>query len=249
MYKKVLDRYLRWITENYDTENPKIQEKIEHTNAVLKVATYIATKEKLSAENILIAQVTAIVHDCARFMQIKLYDSFQDTPEFNHAIKGAKMLRNGLLEQFFPETREFDDIIITAVELHSSLDLPDDLWPRVLKHCHLLRDADRVDLYNMCIRKFDILFWYELGEPNLSPKVKRLFQQKKPIAFSDLKGQLDLLALRLGFISQLKTKSARSYVKKKNFINRLVDKFEKRRPFFNREDVEWVRATALTFLE
>lgn len=249
MYKKVLDRYLRWITENYDTENPKIQEKIEHTNAVLKVATYIATKEKLSAEDILIAQVTAIVHDCARFMQIELYDSFRDSPEFNHATKGAKMLRNGLLEQFFPETREFDDIIITAVELHSSLDLPDDLWPRVLKHCNLLRDADKLDLYNMCIRRFDILFWGELGEPNLSPIVKTLFEQRKPISFSALKGQLDLLALRIGFICHLKNKSALSYVKKKNFVNRLIDKFAKKRPFYNQEDVEWIRTTALTFFE
>lgn len=249
MYRKVLDRYLRWITQNYNTENPKIEEKIEHTNAVLKVATFIATKEKLSAENILIAQITAIVHDCGRFMQIELYDSFEDTPEFNHAIKGAEMLRNGLLEYFLPETREFDNIIITAVELHSSLDLPDGLCPMVLNHCNLLRDADRVDLYNMCIRRFDILFWYELGEPKLSSKVKMLFEQRKPIPYFELRGQLDLLALRLGFICHFKTNAAKLYVKQKNFVNRLVNKFVKHRPFYNKEDIEWVRVTALTFLE
>lgn len=249
MYKKVLSRFENWVMTNYDMNHPKILEKYEHTQQVLEVAEFIAIEGKLSEEDLFIARVAAILHDCARFPQIKLYDSFMDTAEFNHSIEGAKMLRNGLLKEMLPETRKYDDIIITAVELHGALSLPDDLDEQTEMQCSLLRDADRTNLFPVCIWRFDMLFWFDQGGPNLSPKVRDLYVNHKPIAFTDLTNQLDMLALRFGLINQYKSTAALEYIKQQDYVNILTDLFLEKRPFYNKEDVEFVRRTALGFLE
>ena len=246
MHNDVLRRFEDWIESNFDMTNAKIKEKHEHTHAVLNTAAFIAKESNLSLEDLSLAQIIAILHDCARFPQIVMYDSFQDTENFNHSIEGAKMLRDGLLAQMLPETREFDSIIITAVELHGALSLPEDLDARTLMHCNIIRDADRTDLYNMCIEKFEILFWAKVS---LSPKVKELFEQRKPIPFPEIKNDLDLLALRFGLINQYKSQSALGYIKEQDYINRLTDLFLKERPQYNKTEVEWVRNTALSFIE
>lgn len=244
----VWERFQNWIKSNYDMTNPKIQEKHEHTASVLAVATAIAEKENLSEEDRFIAQVTAILHDCARFEQIKVYDTFKDSPEFDHAKEGAKMLENGLLKEMLPEIRRFDDIIITAVKCHSLLTVPE-FEPRTAMHCDIIRDADRTDLYNVCIKSFDVLFWFESDIHDISPKVKELFESRQPIPFSELKSNLDLLTLRFGLITQYKFTSALAYIKEQNYINRIADLFIEKLPLYNKDDVNWVRKTALAFLE
>lgn len=242
----ILERFENWISSNFDISNPKIAEKHEHTHSVLNTATYLAKEAQFSNEDLFLAQTIAILHDCARFPQIKRFDTFQDTDIFNHSLEGAKMLRNGLLQQMLPQTREFDDIIITAIELHGALSLPTNLDSRTLMHCNLIRDADRTDLYEMCINKFEILFWAEV---RLSLKVRDLFQKRTPIPWSEIRNDLDLLALRFGLLNQFNSKQALSNIKNRNYVNRLCDLFLRERPMYNKEDVEWVRETALSFLE
>lgn len=248
MYKRVLKRFTNWINANYDSENELVQEKLEHTYAVLDVATKIASNENLSQEDILIAQIIAILHDCGRFPQIELFGSFKDTDEFNHAVEGARLLEIGLLKEMLPEIRQYDDIIITAVKVHGALELPK-LNGRTLLHSKIIRDADRTDLYNMCIQKFDVLFWNELGEPHITPKVKQLFEKKQPIPFSELRNQLDMLVLRFGLINQYEFKSAKNLIKEENYVDRLTDIFLEKRSYYNKADVEWAREIANSFLK
>lgn len=244
----VLARFNNWISVNFDLSNYKVKEKIEHTNSVLNIATQIATEAGFGQEDMFLAKTIAILHDCGRFPQIQIYDSFRDTIEYNHAFEGAKLLQNGLLKEMLPETRKYDKLIISAVKLHGLCTLPE-LENRERMHCELIRDADRTDLYNMCINRFDMLFWNELGDPFLSPRVKELFERKMAIPFSELNNQIDFLALRLGLINQYVFETALKFLKRENYVNRLVDLFLEKRPYYSRSDVEYIRHTALSFLE
>lgn len=246
--ENILNRFNEWIALNFDLSNNKIKEKIIHTNSVLNITSTIAIEANFKSEDLFVAQAIAILHDCARFPQIKKFNTFKDTAEFNHAFEGAKLLQSGLLKEMLPETRKYDEIIITAVKLHSSLVLPV-LDPTTKMHCDLIRDADRTDLYNMCITHFDILFWNDIGTPNISPVVKKLFDNRQPIPFTELRNQLDFLALRLGLINQYNFKPALDFLKRENYVNRLVDLFLQNRPYYNKNDVEHIRSQALSFLE
>ena len=246
--ENVLNRFNAWVNLNFDLSNNKIKEKVVHTNSVLNINSKIALEANFASEDLFIAQVIAILHDCGRFPQIQKFNTFKDTAEFNHAFEGAKLLKNGLLKEMLPEARKYDEIIINAVELHSSLVLPV-LDSKTKMHCDLIRDADRTDLYNMCITHFDILFWNDIGKPNITPTVKELFDNRQPIPFKEIKSQLDSLALRLGLINQYVFKPALDFLKHEDYVNRLVDLFLEKRPYYNKNDVEHIRSQALIFLE
>lgn len=247
--QKVFERFNKYLKTNFDLSNEQIYAKYEHIKSVFEIATDIAYEANFSEEDLFIAQVIAILHDCARFPQIVKYGSFKDTAEYNHSIEGGKLLENGLLQRMIPETRKYDEIIIPAVTYHGLLDIPSNLDERTKLHCELIRDADRTDLFNLMINHFEVLFWSEQGEPNITPKVKELFENGKPIEFHEVKSQLDFLALRFGLLCQYKFKPALEFIKEKDYINRITDMFLEKRPFYNKEDVEWVRQVALSFLK
>ena len=244
----ILDRFEKWIENNFDLSNPKILAKYDHTHSVYEIATQIVETEQFSNEDKFIAQTIAILHDCGRFIQIRDFDTFKDSKDFDHAVEGANLLENGLLEQILPETREYDCIIIPAVRYHNRLALPE-CDERQLMHCELIRDADRTDLYNVCLNHFDVTFWFNDNTSNLTPAVKQLFENRKPISFSVLQNQLDLLALRFSLLYQYKYVSALLYFKNNNYISRITELFSTKLPFYNQDDLNWIKLASEKVLD
>lgn len=245
----VFQRFSQYLNEQFDVSGGEMCLKYKHTKSVCEIATTIAHKASFSEEDEFIAGIIAILHDCARFPQILKYGTSDDTKEYNHSIEGGKLLKNGLLKKMLPETREYDKIIVTAVTYHGLLGLPTDLDERTRMHCELIRDADRTDLFNLMVNDFELLFGFDLGDTHITPKVKKMFESKQPMLIFEMKSQLDYLALRFGFLCQYKFKPALDFIKQRNYVNQIADLFLERRPYYNREDVEWVRQTALSFLD
>ena len=62
--------------QDFDSQYGKIDLKIRHTYGVVKASEYIASKLKLSSEDIELAKLIALLHDIGRFEQIRKSDSF-----------------------------------------------------------------------------------------------------------------------------------------------------------------------------
>lgn len=241
----VLQRHQNWVKSNFEL-TPRVISKMQHVQNVFELSTDIAKIENMDQEDIFIAQVIAALHDIGRFPQIQRYNTFIDDERYNHSIEGAKMLQEGFLQQLLPETREYDEIVITAVKYHGLKDLPtEEVSKRTMTHVKLIRDADRIDLFERSTNQFETMFsTIGLGKSKrITPEIKRLFADRQSISVKDLRSKIDLLTLRLGLIGQYEFLSALKLIEKKDYINRLTQLFLERTDY-DPEEIMWLRERA-----
>ena len=145
----------------YGMDNPRIALKVVHTNRVAEICDVVARAESLAADDTDLAWLCGLLHDIGRFEQLRRWDTFADGESAPHALIGIEVLFGsgsaGLdaalispehecgIEHFI-ETRAHDELIRTAVALHSDFRLPESLDARTHLFCSIVRDADKVDI-------------------------------------------------------------------------------------------------------
>lgn len=144
--QRVIDRFQSY-TADYDAKDPKIALKIGHTYRVAALCERIARSEGMDGEDADLAWLLGMLHDIGRFEQLRRYDTFVDAISVDHAQLGADLLfgEEKLAREFICEQGE-DYLIETAVRVHSAYRVPADLDKRVETYCHILRDADKIDI-------------------------------------------------------------------------------------------------------
>jgi len=130
----------------YDSTNPKIALKIVHTYKVSELCKEIAISENLSEDDVELAWLIGMLHDVGRFEQLKRYNTFMDSQSVDHALLGARILfEDGLIRNFIEDSSE-DNIIDAAIRYHSAYRIPEDIDDRTKFFCHIIRDADKLDI-------------------------------------------------------------------------------------------------------
>lgn len=93
----------------------------------------------------------------------------------DHAAYGVQVLfEKGMIRRFVPEN-QWDDVIHTAIALHSNFKLENISNPRTLLHARLIRDADKLD--NCRVKLEDDLPVFmgmsgeDIGAQTITPKV------------------------------------------------------------------------------
>lgn len=143
-------------TDAYDASDEKIQLKIDHTYRVAELCQRIARSEGMPEEEVELAWLLGMLHDVGRFEQLRRYGTFNDAVSVDHAGLGADILfreksepkgsvTGGNIRAYIPDIGE-DDLIETAIRVHSAYRIPENLDARTEKLCHILRDADKIDI-------------------------------------------------------------------------------------------------------
>lgn len=131
---------------HYNAADPKIKLKIDHTYRVAALCHRIAISLGMSPAEVDLAWLCGLLHDVGRFEQLRQYGTFNDAQSIDHAAMSAKVLfEEGHIRDYCDEDTE-DALLRTAVAWHSAYRLPEDLDPRTLQFCQILRDADKVDI-------------------------------------------------------------------------------------------------------
>lgn len=144
--KHVQDTFRNY-TNAYDSTDEKIKLKIAHTYRVAGLCERIAQSENLSGEEIELAWLLGMLHDVGRFEQLKRYDTFNDAMSIDHAKLGAEILfgNENRIRDYIEDGTE-DSLVETAILTHNAYRLPERLDARTEKFCHVLRDADKIDI-------------------------------------------------------------------------------------------------------
>lgn len=132
--------------DNYNAEDEKIKLKIFHTYRVADIAERIAKSLGLCDEDIELAWLMGMLHDVGRFEQLRIYNTFRDADSVNHAQFGADLLfREGLIRSYISDDSA-DCLIETAIRQHNGFRVEETLDERTKQFCHILRDADKIDI-------------------------------------------------------------------------------------------------------
>ncbi len=98
--KKTFQEY----TDRYDSTNPKIKLKIDHTYRVANLCEQIAQSLELSASEVDLAWLSGMLHDVGRFEQLRRYNTFSDAQSIDHARFAVELLYDeGLIADYVPE--------------------------------------------------------------------------------------------------------------------------------------------------
>ena len=245
--KKEFDKYLR----DFDLENPKILLKKVHTYGVIKAADYICTREELGAGDRDLALLIALLHDIGRFEQLRAYNSYDDD-RFDHARFGVKLLfEQGKIRDFI-SCADYDEVIRQSIACHSMYRLPEIQDPRILLHCKIIRDADKLD--NFRVKSVDSLeAHFDLpGEiiqkEGISENVLQAVRDHRCVRREERKTHLDMWVSYMAFIFDLKFSSSFRFIQEHDYINRCIDRMDYSEKN-TKESMEEVRRICLDYVQ
>ncbi len=125
--KERFDRYVSPFRRPDGTFGDAMAEKYNHTFDVVEYAREIAEAEHFSAPDRDTVLAAALFHDCARFEQVRRFNTFSDQASgFDHGHEGARLI---MAENFLAGMPPEDVCAaVTAVELHNK---PSVDWSRL----------------------------------------------------------------------------------------------------------------------
>ena len=224
--KKAFQKYL----EDFDLQNGKIGLKIRHTYGVMKISEYIANDLNLAKEDIQLAILIALLHDIGRFEQARTFQDFRDHMTVDHGKLGVQILFKDNLIREFIEDDQYDDIIKTAIFNHNKFELEPNLKGRELLHSQIIRDADKTDNFRVKTNEdLKNIFGISMEETENSKISKKIFDDimnNKMVINEDRQTELDNWVGLLGFIFDFNFNSGLKYIKKEDYINRVVDRLD-----------------------
>lgn len=201
-----------------------------HTEYVVDEARYIADGLALDESDALVAETVALFHDLGRFEQFTKYQTYSDAKSINHSELAAEILRaNGVLDGLCQAEKA---IILTAVASHGLKDLPDGLDEKVLLHCRIVRDADKLDIYRVLLEKyaqyisnsedFNLELEYP-DEPWYSEDVAKALIEGKQVRYDEAKTLNDMKLLILAMIFDVNFRPSFVKIREKQYVQAFVD--------------------------
>ena len=224
--QKALEAFQNYV-ENYNAGDEKVRLKIEHTYRVSDLCEKIARSLELAEEEIELAWLIGLLHDIGRFEQIKNYGTFIDDKSINHAEYGAEILfRQGKIRDYIKDEKE-DELIRTAVNYHSAYRIPEELDERTEQFCHIIRDADKIDILKVNV-DFPLEEIYnvtseELRRGQITEEVLRCFEEEHAVLRSLKKTAVDNVVGHISLVYELVYPVSLTLVVEQGYLDKLMD--------------------------
>lgn len=228
----------REYTEKYDSSEEKIRLKIEHTYRVAGLCRQIAQALKLSEKDTELAWLSGMLHDIGRFEQLRRFGTFIDDQSIDHARYGAEILfgtegkGEGIIRDFTEDASE-DELLYTAIYHHSAYRIPEGLDERTERFCHILRDADKIDILKVNV-DFPLEEIYNVSSRELrtcavTPEVLQSFEEEHAVLRSLKKTPVDNVVGHISLVYELVYPVSVQLVKKQGYLEKLLH-FESENP-------------------
>ena len=146
----VISQFKSYVAD-FDTVDEGISLKFAHSLRVSAWCERLARALHLSQDDVDLAWIIGVLHDIGRFEQLREYHTFIDYQSMDHAKYGARHLfQDGHIRDFLQDDSQ-DAVMEAAISQHNVYRLADDLSPRQRLFCQLIRDADKLDIFKVCV--------------------------------------------------------------------------------------------------
>jgi putative nucleotidyltransferase with HDIG domain len=214
-------------TDNYNASDPKIKLKIDHTYRVAAISARIAKSLDCSEEDVDLAWLIGMLHDIGRFEQLRRFGTFSDAASINHAQFGVKLLfEENLLRQFLPEKFEEESVIHDAIWNHNAYRIDENLDERTKQFCHILRDADKIDIlkvnYEVPLEDIYNISKEEIMQSTVTPEVMEAFFEHHAVLQSLKKTAVDNIVGHAGLVFELVYPVSYEIVQQQGYLKKLL---------------------------
>jgi hypothetical protein len=237
MEQKQLDGFRKWLDEyiggyygddEYVNANLKLKE--DHSRRTCEEMRYLADELALTAEQRRIAETTALFHDIGRFKQFAEYRTYNDHKSVGHCRLSVEILRQTNVLGGLEEAEK--EIIEKAIEYHGCRELPSDLDGECLLFSKLLRDADKLDIFNISVdcykqhRENPAEYELEVDFPDVpeySAEVIEAILNEQRFDYSKLRTWNDMKLLQLGWVYDVNFTATLKRIRERKFLEKIVD--------------------------
>lgn len=230
-----LNGFKEWFfkyVKSFYSSDPIIQDGLElkekHSLRVCGEILDIGSKLNLSQNNLRIAETVALFHDIGRFEQFSRYQTFADRKSENHGELGVKVLKQenvlGILE------KDLQELILKAILYHNRLKIPENENSTCLFFSKLIRDADKLDIYNLVSayyyldnsEKKNSAIELDLPDkPEISEEVLSALRHGNVVSNRALKSMNDFKLLQMGWIYDINFQPTFQLIYKRNYLQKI----------------------------
>jgi HD superfamily phosphodiesterase len=149
-YEELTKKYNAYVDSFKDADGVlavMMKLKLDHTHRVVEDARRVMAGEGWGPDDFQLGEATALLHDTARYSQLRDFQTFRDSDSFDHAAQGVKIIHEQQWLMDLPaEDRE---AILIAVAVHNKRDIPEAVKGKALRLSWLVRDADKLDILHL----------------------------------------------------------------------------------------------------
>ncbi|MGB7582688.1 MAG: HD domain-containing protein [Sedimentisphaerales bacterium] len=206
-FKAWFDKFVAGFYGNDEYINANIKLKEEHSGRVCTEMLYLADELHPEGNQRLLAETIALFHDVGRFPQFAKYQTYSDPKSTNHCLLGLEVLqKENILAQLPDDERE---TIETAIRYHGEKELPNNLTGDTLLFSKMIRDADKLDIFNVVIKAYiqqrddpdNFKLEIEMpDEPGFTPEVLEAILTGRRIDYKMLRTWNDMKLCILGWV-------------------------------------------------
>ena len=252
--KLIIDEFCKY-TNAYDSKDPKIKLKIDHTYRVATLCEKIAKSIGMNSKDCDFAWTIGMLHDIGRFEQIKRFGTFNDSLSVDHANFGADLLfSDGLINSFFKDYKEKQVeykrklfILEKAIRNHSAYVIDDGLDEETTIFSNIIRDADKIDILRVNIDTplEDIynVTTEELKNSEVSDSVMKNFDEHRAILRSNKHTAIDNLVGHIALTFELVFPISFDIVLEQGYLQQMLE-FKSDNPT-TRQQFEYIKETVL----
>ena len=174
--------------------------KVDHTLRVAAETKRLCAAEKISEKLADAAMYTAMLHDLSRFSQFRESGSFNDAASFDHGDRSAEIAAaGGWVAELDHRTAE---AVLTAVCWHNKPSVPDGLSPDAMTLTKLIRDADKLDIFNVLLTHLahpdNPAVTFSLDpDAGVTPGIAAAIAEGRQVAHRDMRSAADFIAAKL----------------------------------------------------
>ena len=249
-----LEKWFYAYVDTFASDDPAFQENInlkkQHTRRVCENVQAIGRDIGLDEPDLRLASITALFHDVGRFEQYREFRTFSDRKSVNHARFGIDILkRKGVLD--FLDTW-LADFILTVIDNHNQVRLPDTEDRRCLLFSGLLRDADKLDIWRVVTSYYAQKTFGRTNEtieldlpdtPGFNPQIYDSLISGKAILFDQMKNLNDFKLLQVGWVYDLNFVPSLARLKQRGYL-KMMEKVLPKAP-----EIEELFAAIYSYME
>lgn len=242
------DSYVAAFKKGEEEFDRNIILKEEHTRRVCQEILYIGEDIGLDEKGLQLAWIMALFHDIGRFEQFAQYGTFADHISVNHAEFGVEILRQKGVLRDLDEGDQ--DLILRAIAYHNRRYLPEDETQECLYFSRMLRDADKLDIWNVVTEYYrnageedSVLVQNFPDTPGISPAIYEDMVNARIANYMDVKNLNDFKLLQVGWVYDVNFPPTFRRIYERGYLDAI------RRALPQSEQIEQIFSTAQAYLE
>ena len=200
--------------------------KVDHTLRVASEMERLCAAEMIEKRLVEPAMYTAMLHDLSRFSQFKQSGSFNDAASFDHGDRSAEIAAaEGWVAELEHKTAE---AVLTAVCWHNKAKIPEGLSPDPLTLTRLIRDADKLDIFNVVLTHLahpedNPAVTFSLDPTaGVTPAIAAAIAEGRQIMHRDMRSAADFVAAKLLWPFDLNFAWSKREFLRRDYIGRLM---------------------------